>query len=179
MEKTKIFVPISKSYQLAQTKREVVIEKSWWNGLFQFVLIFSILWNLLAIVLLVFLFSSTKAPAFFFLLPSLMLLIGLPSLYYAIAGYRNKTVFKINQYIFTVRHKPLWWGKPIKWSVDKIQEAFILKKKLKNKLLYDLKLQLHNRKEIALIQSVEEVEALTRLMEKINNLIGTEEVAEP
>lgn len=132
----------------------VTVRYRWFGASSISLLVFSLAWNtFLGVFAYLMISKGTPEQIFQFVFFSLLFVaIGLASLYAAIAYLRNSTEICITGEEISLRHGPVYWGKPIVFdpamvAAVHVRERVFWKNQAKKRYVYKLFLQTTDEKE--------------------------------
>ena len=141
-------------------------------------LVFALAWNAFIIGFAFVIIAEGTPPQIlqFVLFSLLFVAIGLGSLYAAIAYLRNSTFIHINGDEISVRHGPVYWGKPVAYdpaaiSEVRLQERVFWKNQAKKRYVYKILLKMQGGAEKIFLR-LEEPGDAKRLGETLADYTG-------
>ncbi|NBD38759.1 MAG: hypothetical protein GVY10_09335 [Verrucomicrobia bacterium] len=162
----------------AEKGESMEIRYRWFGAGTVTLLVFALAWNAFIVgFAFVILAEGTPPQILQFVLFSLLFVaIGLASLYAAIAYLRNSTFIRISSDAITVRHGPVYWGKPVVYdpadlAAVLLRERVYWKNQAKKRYVYKLLLQMEGGAEKIFLRLEEPGEA-KRLGETLADYTG-------
>jgi hypothetical protein len=101
-------VPLPAGVHVEERGRDLVIVRRWFSWVYVFLLFFCVVWNGFLVMWYGIAFQA-DAPLAFKLFPLLHVAAGVFITYMTIAGFLNRTTFRIERDHLTVRHGPVPW----------------------------------------------------------------------
>lgn len=116
-------VPLPAGVQVEERGRDLVIVRRWFSWVYVFLAFFCVVWNGFLVVWYGMAFAS-GAPLIFKLFPLLHVAAGVFITYMTVAGFLNRTTFRIERDHLTVRHGPLPWRGNLDVSTVALEQLF-------------------------------------------------------
>jgi hypothetical protein len=101
---------------------ELVVQYRWFSAKYIFLLLFCLFWDGFLVVWYALALGSGNALMVLF--PLIHVAAGIAITYATIAGFVNTTTVRIDGSRLSVRHHPLWWGKPVELGIVQVKQLF-------------------------------------------------------
>jgi hypothetical protein len=116
-------VPLPGGVHVEERGRDLTIVRRWFSWVYIFLLFFCVMWN----GMLVFFYSvifAAGGPLVVKLFPLLHVAAGVFITYFTIAGFLNRTTFRVERDHLTVRHGPVPWRGNLDVSTMMLEQLF-------------------------------------------------------
>ena len=116
-------VPLPAGVHVEERGRDLLIVRRWFSWTFIFLAFFCVVWN----GFLLFWYGiafTTGAPLIMKLFPILHVAVGVFITYFTIAGFLNRTTFRIERDHLSVRHGPVPWRGNLEVSTVGLEQLF-------------------------------------------------------